>query len=210
MPIKNNIQHNVLSSCTTTVRYQSKIQLTCQWQRDDHLQNGWALRNATQLVMCAENGKWCAGTSYKMRGRARAQLTGNSAYIPPNSNPFSFSWRSQKWNKQTCDIVVPMEETGRFGEFWRITNSIWTRPQVRPRLSNSTEQSLSWETSSRSANHDIPIFLWNPMVHHRVHISRPLISVLVSFTFREKLKKNMQTIPGTNHKAYSPAVQTST
>jgi hypothetical protein len=31
-----------------------------------------------QLVMCMENGEWCAGTSYKVRYHARVQLTGNS------------------------------------------------------------------------------------------------------------------------------------
>jgi uncharacterized protein YraI len=32
-----------------------------------------------QLIMCMENGKWCTDISYKARGYAYAQLTGNSA-----------------------------------------------------------------------------------------------------------------------------------
>jgi hypothetical protein len=39
MSVKSNIglQRNVLSSYITTVRNKSKFQLTCRWQRDDHL-----------------------------------------------------------------------------------------------------------------------------------------------------------------------------
>lgn len=40
MPFKNNIQHNVLNVYTTKLCNESKIQLTCQRQCDDYLQNG--------------------------------------------------------------------------------------------------------------------------------------------------------------------------
>ena len=33
-------------------------------------------------------------------------------------------------------------------------------------LTNSTEQSLSWETNRSSASQDIPSILWNPKVHY--------------------------------------------
>jgi len=43
--------------------------------------------------------------------------------------------------------------------------------QVNPL--NSIEQSLSWETDSHSASHEISRLLWNPNIHYRFYNSPP-------------------------------------
>jgi hypothetical protein len=43
-----------------------------------------------QLVMCAENGEWCMGTSYKVHSHAHTQLTGNGACYYSDSFLFDF------------------------------------------------------------------------------------------------------------------------
>jgi len=45
--------------------------------------------------------------------------------------------------------------------------------------------SPSWEASSRSASKEIPLLLWNPKVHYRVHNSPPISRHCI--TFRKKL-----------------------
>jgi hypothetical protein len=40
------------------------------------------------------------------------------------------------------------------------------------------EQSPCWEANSFSASQEIPHTVWNPKVHHRVHKSPPLVSIL--------------------------------
>jgi hypothetical protein len=46
-----------------------------------------------------------------------------------------------------------------------------TSEQETAFLTNSTEQSPSWESHSKSASQEIPHFLWNLKVYYRVHKS---------------------------------------
>jgi hypothetical protein len=43
---------------------------------------------------------------------------------------------------------------------------------------NSMEQGPSWETNSFSASQQVPLLLWNPNVHYRVHKSLSLVHIL--------------------------------
>jgi hypothetical protein len=47
-----------------------------------------------------------------------------------------------------------------------------------PFVTHSMEQSPSWEADSFSASQEIPLILWNPEVHYRIHNSPPPVSVL--------------------------------
>jgi hypothetical protein len=49
---------------------------------------------------------------------------------------------------------------------------------VNIQKTNSTEQSLSWETTGRSADQDIPRHLWGPKVQYCVYKSHPLDPIL--------------------------------
>jgi hypothetical protein len=40
------------------------------------------------------------------------------------------------------------------------------------------EQSPSWEANSHSASQEIPLLLWSPKIHYRVHNSQPLVSIM--------------------------------
>jgi hypothetical protein len=50
-------------------------------------------------------------------------------------------------------------------------------PHLSNVITNSIEQSPSWEANSHSAIQKIPP-LWNPEVHYRVHNSLPLVPIL--------------------------------
>jgi len=48
-------------------------------------------------------------------------------------------------------------------------------------ITNSKEQSLSWEADTFSARQEIPLSLWNPKIYYRIHKSPPIVRILSHF-----------------------------
>jgi hypothetical protein len=66
----------------------------------------------------------------------------------------------------------------RSSQFTSCLTKFHQSPQFCSQLTNSMEQSPSWEANSQWARWDVPRLLWNPTFHYRVHKSPPMVPTL--------------------------------
>jgi len=60
---------------------------------------------------------------------------------------------------------------------------------IKP-MTNSVEQSPSWEANSRSASQEITHILCNPKVHYQIHKIPPLVAVLTGWIHSKTSQTN--------------------
>lgn len=79
------------------------------------------------------------------------------------------------------------------GKFWRErVDAISFRAPPELRTNNSMEQNPYWEADSYSAI-QIPLLLWNPKSHYRVHRSPPLSQILTPYFFASTIFLHLRT-----------------